>query len=101
VQPSSPVPCQLTGSSTYAYYSCFFSITAVGGSVSYTLSEPSSESDYQMDIQNATGTLPAGQQQGITVSVTWYELQNDTAYITMDPGGTMVQFSLPPCTTCP
>ena len=54
-----------------------------------------------MDIQNATGTLPAGQQQGITVSVTWYELQNDTAYITMDPGGTMVQFSLPPCTTCP
>jgi hypothetical protein len=75
-------------------YTGSFTITAVGGPVSYTVHELGSETyDMSFTIENASGTLPAGGQATITILVP--AVVSFTPYVTVEPGGATVGFTYP------
>jgi hypothetical protein len=81
----------LSGSGSYTGT---FTITAVGGPVTYTISELSTEvPDMAFSIEPASGSLQAGQQATITVSIP--DLVSFTPAVTVDPGSLYVGFSYP------
>jgi hypothetical protein len=80
----------------YPIFPGSFTFTAVGGPVSYTVSEPAAEQAFwTMTIGNGSGTLQAGQQATITISMVSTgetDTESSLPYVTVDPGGTTVQF---------
>jgi hypothetical protein len=70
-------------------YTATFTFTAVGGTVSYSVSEY--ENDNPITIDPTSGTLLAGQQ--ATISITTTVLVPE---VIVNPGGTVVQFNTPP-----
>jgi hypothetical protein len=67
----------------------------VGGPVSYTVSELSTEvHDITLTIENASGTLQGGQHATITVIVP--AVVSFTPSVVVDPGGAQVGFAYPP-----
>ena len=98
--PSSFVPCTAASDSA-SIYTCSFSFTAEGGPVSYTVSAPDDPlSDFGIAITNASGTLAAGQQATVTVTVTveGQDLGNAPTEpnVTVNPGGIPVGLDVPP-----
>jgi hypothetical protein len=66
---------------------------AEGGTVNYTVFEPASEqASWTVSIENASGSLSAGQQTSVTVTLTPTNANSpDLVDITVDPGGATVQ----------
>jgi hypothetical protein len=93
-----PITCGLRTGPPNPTYSCYFPLKAVGGAVTYTASVPGGQSDFSVDIIDPSDTLQAGQETRTDVNlvVTWFQEQNDSPFVTVNPGGLTVQFSLPP-----
>lgn len=74
-------------------YQCSFVITATGGTVSYTVSEPASEVPlWNIEIENPAGTLTAGQQKTIGLNMEAIDYYNQPAPVdvTLNPGAITV-----------
>jgi hypothetical protein len=103
-----PTEAPMSGAAGSVTFTGHFTITAAGGAVSYTVSEPAAEqSSWTTSIENASGTLQAGEQVTVTVTITDIDGTSDP-YVTVDPGGMTVTFYVPvkpsPCPTkipCP
>jgi hypothetical protein len=65
-----------------------FTITAEGGTVSYTIAAPAAAGGTNITITPSSGTLTAGQQATITVS-----MDLPASYVTVSPGAGTVQFT--------
>jgi hypothetical protein len=104
--PPTPTPGTITGLPTlvvltndgeangFPIFPGSFTFTAAGGPVSYTVSEPAAEQAFwTMTIGNGSGTLPAGQQATITVSLISTgvtDTESSLPYVTVN--GTTVEF---------
>jgi hypothetical protein len=86
VLPAQPIELQPTTSLDPAYV-CSFTITAEGGTLSYTIAVPAAAGGTDVTITPSSGTLSGGQQATITVS-----MDLPASYVTVNPGGT-VQFT--------
>ena len=92
----SPAAVTLSSSGGGAYTGTF-TITASGGSVSYSITDPAPTGD--LIISNTSGTLAAGQQITITVSVANNAGLTYETDLTLDPGPLMVAVDYPPGNT--
>lgn len=92
------VPCPLLVVQTHPEYTCTFTVSAAGGSVSYSLSEPSAEtSEYTMNFtEGGSGTLAATDQASVSVTVTGpiAPPTSQVPSLTAEPGGASIQFNL-------
>lgn len=86
-----PPPLTTSQSPQTPPYTGTFVLTAIGGPVTYSISVPPSEQRY-LTITPASGTLSAGEQQVITVSVSSTASPKPFYYntATVDPGSTVV-----------
>jgi hypothetical protein len=78
-------------------YTATFTLTAAGGPVTYSISVPSGEQPY-LTITPDAGTLQAGQQQVITVTVSSTASPRPPYYntATVNPGDVLVTIYYPP-----
>jgi RNA polymerase sigma factor (sigma-70 family) len=98
VSPTPPAALRLTQPATGGPYSGSFTITAVGGPVSYSISMPAGEQPY-LSLSQPAGTLQAGETQAITVTVVPNPNGPPPAFynqVTVDPGGIAVTILYPP-----
>jgi len=87
VLPAGPIELQPT-TSLNPEYVCSFTITAEGGTVSYTIAAPAAAGGTNITITPSSGTLTSGQQATITVS-----MDLPASYVTVSPGAGTVQFT--------
>jgi hypothetical protein len=97
-----PVPLQQvpTAGPPVDIYTGSFAVTATGGPVNFTFSEPGSEKTYYtIGLNPASGTLDQGQQLTIAVTVTQLTQSGGMPYVTVTYPGQQaaqtVEFSLP------
>lgn len=95
--PAQPVQLDQPGAAA-TVFTASISFTADGGPVSYTVSElPADDSFYTITADPPSGNLSAGRQATIMVTVILVGNGTDPgpASVTVDPGGTVIQFKLP------
>jgi hypothetical protein len=95
--PSQPVQLDQPGAAA-TVFTASISFTADGGPVSYKVSElAADDSFYTITADPASGNLAAGQQATIIVTVVLVGDGTDPGApsVTVDPGGTVIQFKLP------
>jgi RNA polymerase sigma factor (sigma-70 family) len=98
VTPPPPAAVHLTQSSLGGPYTGTFTLTAQGGSVTYSISVPSTEQAY-LSLSPLTGTLQAGTSQVITATLTPNPNGPRPLFsnaVTVEPGGITVTVDYPP-----
>ena len=90
----SPTSIKLAQSATGGPYTGTFTIAAVGGPVSYSISVPSAEQAY-LSLSPLTGTLKAGAAQVITATMDG-QAPCYANLVNVDPGGITVTLLYPP-----